>query len=1033
LRVVFFIVTYVGVDMTTKAKLLGIRNEILILISAFFLSIAPIVVFADDAADDAANDKARVTELEQSTDDDDVLEEVVVTGTQIRGAAISDALAVSVTTSVDIEALGVSSADELFDSMPELGQNFFNDAETISGGVNAARGDIGAINMRNMDTGNTLVLMNGRRMVNAAGYQTESIGGSFVPVTTVNSNSIPVFGVDRIEVLRDGASAIYGADAVAGVINSVLKKDFEGFTVQARYDSYDNIPRNDERVNIEWGKFFNGGRTNVGLFADYYSRDRVNSQDDPRWADPYWPRQFIEGTAWEGRSDWDEDSANSLYGQFDFRSSANSLGVRHLTDGAGEWEAYPLGSPQCSNSNAWVVNEYVCATPDPGTRPQGDSRYNLNTNRDLASELTRYNLFLYINHEMESGVESFTELSWYEAETNMLRHPAIASSGAADLQVGPANYYNPFGPCGSPNRLPDEIIGTDVPCSGTRLEIDNYRFAEQPRIVDTDNHTYRFLQGFRGSKGAWDWETALVLSKAERNDVTHNRVSNTLMQEALDDPTPAAYNPFSGGVNSNIERALVDVYRYNESELQMIDFKISNGEFFDMPAGPVGFLAGAEYRKESFVDDRDPRLDGTIVYTAFEGATYPFVSDVANSSPTSDSSGKRDVTSLMAELAIPVLDNLDVQVAMRYEDFSDVGSTSVGKVAFGWRPVDSLLVRGSWSEAFRAPNLVTINEDLVVRSNTRVDTLCTYVEDTTGENLDCSNSTQRRAEGSRNLVPEESTNTSLGLVWDATDNLTFTVDYWEIEKDNTIGLFGEVNHTSLDLLYRLREGTGSCASSVGNPVVIHDEPDNNVVDLYLASGVCPQGDVLAVNDSYANLDTRTMKGHDIGIYYAMETSIGEFNFKWNASYYDEYTQVPGGLAKELLEAVESGELDAKYGVSGFNDLIGMDGRQDEKHAASVRWSKNEWGAGLSMNYLSDFYDSSQINTDGVAWVIDSMTTYNTYVDYDFQMWEADSRFRLGVRNLTDERAPVAEKYFHYWSDAHRDYGRYFYVDLKMQF
>jgi outer membrane receptor protein involved in Fe transport len=1024
--------------MTTKAKLPGIRNEILILISAFFLSFAPMISLADESADDTANADKRVTELEQAAtdqavDDEGALEEVVVTGSQIKGAAISDALAVSVTTSVDIEALGIGSADELFDSMPELGQNFFNDAETISGGVNAARGDIGAINMRNMDTGNTLVLMNGRRMVNAAGYQTEVVGGSFVPVSTVNSNSIPVFGVDRVEVLRDGASAIYGADAVAGVINTVLKKDFEGLSVQGRYGSHDGISRDDQRINIEWGKFFNEGRTNVGLFADYYSRDRVNSQDDPRWADPYWPRQFIAGTAWEGRSDWDEDSANSLYGQFDFRSSANSLGVRHLTDSAGEWEAYPLGSPECSDSDAWVVNEYVCATPDPGTRPQGASRYNLNENRDLRSELKRYNMVLFINHELENGLESFTEMSWYEAETNMLRHPSIASSGAADLQVGPLNYYNPFGPCGSPNRLPDEIIGTDVPCSGTRLEIDNYRFAEFPRIVDTDNHTYRFLQGFRGSKGAWDWETALTLSKAERNDVTHNRVSNTLMQIALDDPTPAAYNPFSGGVNSNIERALVDVYRYNESELQMIDFKFSNGALFEMPAGPVGFLGGFEFRRESFIDDRDPRLDGTIVYTAYEGATYPFVSDVANSSPTSDSRGDRNVTSFMGELALPILDNLDVQVALRYEDFSDVGDTTVGKVAFGWRPIDSLLVRGSWSEAFRAPNLITVNEDLVVRSKTRVDTVCTYVEDTTGENLDCSNSTQRRAQGSSNLVPEESTNTSVGLVWDATDNLTFTIDYWEIEKDNTIGLFGEVNHTSLDLLYLLREGIGNCASAVGNPAVIHDDPDDDVVDLYLASGVCPQGDALAVNDSYDNLDTRTMKGHDIGIYYDLETDIGDFNFKWNASFYDEYTQIPGGLAKELLDAVNSGELDAKYGVNGFNDLIGMDGRQDEKHAASVRWSKNEWGGGLSMNYLSDFYDSSQINTEGVAWVIDSMTTYNAYADFDFDMFEADSRVRLGVRNLTDERAPVAEKYFHFWSDAHRDSGRYVYLDLKMKF
>ena len=149
--------------------------------------------------------------------DDEPLEEITVTGSQIKGAAINDALAISVFSEEDIEYLGVESGEELMELIPENGQNFFAEADT-AGGVNGARGDVGAFNLRNMGTGNTLVLLNGRRMVNAATYQTEEVGGSFVPVNSVNSNHIPVFGVDRLEVLRDGASAIYGADAVAGVL-----------------------------------------------------------------------------------------------------------------------------------------------------------------------------------------------------------------------------------------------------------------------------------------------------------------------------------------------------------------------------------------------------------------------------------------------------------------------------------------------------------------------------------------------------------------------------------------------------------------------------------------------------------------------------------------------------------------------------------------------------------------------------------------------------------------------------------------------
>jgi len=1001
---------------------------------AVSLALTPWLVLGDDAPD--ASTAERVTVLAQDEDAGDDApaqkqEEVVVVGTQIKGAAISEALAVSIIDSVDIEMLGISSGDELLDYIPEQGQNTFNEVGNIAGGVNAARGDIGAFNLRNMGTGNTLVLLNGRRMVNAAGYQTEAVGGSLVPVNSPNTTAMPVFGIDRLEVLRDGASAIYGADAVAGVLNTVLKKDFEGFTVSIRQDEYDNLPRSDQRINLEWGRFFNDGRTNVGVFADFYNRDRVNSQDDPKWADPDY-RRFVVGTPWEGDTSWRNDSANSIYGQFDIVTNINpssnrdryGLIANDITDTSGEFDTYPTGDPSCEGG--YVINAIMCGHVDGS-----NYRYNLNENRDLVSDLERYNVFLYINHEMESGVEAFTEVSWYEASTNLFRSPSLALS-SSELVMGAQNYYNPLGPCGSPNRLPDSIIGTEVPCSGLDMVLDNYRFTEYPRIVDTDNHTWRFLQGFRGSKGKWDWETALVLSEAYRNDVTHNRISNTLIQDALNDPTPAAYNPFTGGMGgSNIEQALIDVYRKNKTDLQMVDFKMSTAELFDLPAGPVGFLAGAEYREESFVDDRDPRLDGTIVWTDNEGDTYPFVSDVVNSSPTADSRGSRDVTSLFAELAVPVFDSLDVQLAMRYEDFSDVGSTTVGKIAFGWRPVEQFLLRGSWSEAFRAPNLITVNEELVVRNNTRNDWACVYAQ-TNPPTLDCDYSMQRRARGSQDLVAETSTNTSVGFVWDISDGLTLTLDYWTIEKDDTIGLFGEENHTILDLLMRLDAGLGNCAG-VGNPAVEREEANAEEIAAFTAAGICPAGDVIGIDDNYANFDTRTIEGHDIGIYYDLDTRLGDFSFKYNGTFYDKYEQTPGGRALILLTAQANGELPANFPVRGFDDLIGVDGNFDNKHNASLRWSKGDWGASMAMFKVGSFYESAQTLSDGTRWIIPSMTTYNANVDYDFEMFNARSRIRLGIINVFDERAPLADESFGFWSDVHRDLGRSWYLDLRMKF
>ncbi len=975
---------------------------------------------------------AAIAQDSSPTDEDieSVLEEVVVTGTQIKGAAINEALAVSVITSEDIEALGIDSGDELLDVIPEQGQNFFNEAENIAGGVNSARGDIGAFNLRNIGTGNTLVLMNGRRVVNAASYQTEEVGGSFVPVATANSAAIPVFGLNRLEVLRDGASAIYGADAVAGVVNTVMKDNYEGLTVRGRFQTYDNIPRDTYTATVEWGGNFNGGRTWAGLFANFYHRDRVNSQDDEKWADADFRRLIPEGSPWEGDTAFRNDSANSGWGQFDIVGDIYNLDDLGITDGSGEFETYPIGDERCDGG--FVINQYSCGHEDG----QGTYRYNLNENRDLSSELDRINIYAYLNHEFDNGIEAYTELGWYQADSNLFRHPSYSFS-SSELRIGAQNYWNPLGPCSSPNRLPASVIGDEVPCEGVEMWLDNYRYTQVPRIIDVTNETLRVLQGFRGTFGSdWDWDSALLYSKATRDDVTHNRISNTLMQEALMDPTSAAYNPFNGGIDSNIERALVDVYRKSEADLTLVDFKVSNPSLFNTWAGGVGFLGGIEYREEGFKDDRDPRLDGTITFTDWEGDTYPFVSDVVNSSPTPDNSGDRDVLSLFTEFVVPLHDTLDVQLAIRYEDFSDVGSTTVPKVAFGWTPFEWLMLRGSWSEAFRAPNLITVNETLVVRNNSRTDWACEYAAEFGGDPdqdiLDCSYNLQRRAQGSDQLEPEKSDNTSIGFVLTPIENLTFTLDFWKIKKEDTIGLFGEENHTLLDLLYRLDAGNSNCGS-VGNPNLGRIDPEDDAIAIWEAAGLCPAGDIEYIDDNYQNLDVRKVEGYDFAVYYDLATDIGDWSLTWQGSVYTRYDQEPGGAAQVLLDAQNAGTIPANYPVTGFADLLRMDGNQEKKMNARARWRLGDWGATAAWYYLDDFYQSSLTLSDGTQWVIPSYDYFNLSADYTFDAFDTTTRVRLAVNNVTDERAPLADRYFGYFSDAHSDYGRSFYIDVRVDF
>ena len=956
-----------------------------------------------------------------------IVEEIIVTGTQIRGADISGVLPVTVLTSEEIEFLGVDNGDELFDMLPEQGQNYFNEAENISGGVNSVRGDVGAFNLRNLGTGNTLVLMNGRRMVNEASYQTEEVGGSFVPVNTVNPNTIPTFSLERLEILKDGASAIYGADAVAGVVNHVIKNDIDGFKVQVRGDTYDNVGRKVYSITGEWGRYFNDGATNVSVMFDYNNRDSVSAQEDERWAIGDLRPLLPEDSLWKTDTRFRNTSANSLYGQYDIRPSVSRYDIRgRLTDNSGEFETFPLGHEKCQ----WQLNDTTCG----GVDGQGTYRYNLSEFRDLSGERQRANLFISLTHNFASGTEAFSEFMYWDSRSETSRHPSAPFS-SVKLRVGAENYYNPFGPCGSPNRLPDDIIGS-VPCSGVELEIDNYRFAQVPRIVESDSSVFRLLQGLRGEVGGWDWEGAFLWSEATREDVTYNRLSNLLMAEALFDPTPAAYNPFSGGVNSNVERAIVDVYRDSQTDLFLIDYKMSNNQLFALPAGPVAFVAGAEYRQESFEDDRDPRLDGTIVFTDYQGDTYPLVSDVINSSPTPDSEGDRNITSLFAEVQAPLFTGVDMQAALRYEDFSDVGDTVVGKFALGWQVNDLLSLRGSLSEAFRAPNLVTVNEEIVARQNTRDDFTCFYAATRGGDpdqdTLDCTNSTQRIAQGSKALKAEQSTNSSVGLVFTPFDNWTLTLDYWSIEKKDTIGLLGEENHTVLDLIRRLEHGAGNCDANVGNPAVFRDaEIESDEAAIYQAAGLCPAGAVKYIDDRYANLDTRTVEGYDVSIYGRMNTDIGRWSLRYSLSILDKFEQEPGGVAAELVAAQDSGVLPQDIPISGFEDLIENDGYQKQKHHLLVTWRQGDFGAAVSGTRLGKFFQDSLTRSDGTKYWIDAFTRWNANFSYYFKWTDRDLRARFGIRNLTDKRAPLADRYFGYFADAHSDFGRYYYLSLQI--
>jgi outer membrane receptor protein involved in Fe transport len=955
------------------------------------------------------------------------VEEIVIIGSQIKGAKITGALPVTVISSEDIDAIGAADGDELIENLVEQGMNFFNENEFVSGGVNAARGDVGAYNLRNMGVGNTLSLLNGRRLVNNAGYQTEYIGGDFVPTLTVNTNSIPVNGLDRLEVLKDGASALYGADAVAGVVNNVLDTDYVGTRMQLRQGGIESLDAKDTTFSVKHGMDLNEGKTNVSLFFNYRDRESIALSEDPKWAIGDYRYNYPGGKAAFDASVWSKDT--NLRNLYTYQMPQLDMsGTAGFTDSKGETQLVASGHPGCSRSGAVDTGFGSCMVPDFETRT-------INTGaapqmlRDYRGDLERTNLFVYINHELDNGNDFFSEISIYSAESE--RQDNNGSFPAGNIAIASDYYWSQLVPG----------------MAGKKLRIDGWRPNTLPRIVNVDKDSYRFLAGLRGTTASnWDWETALVYSKSESSDATSNRINLNALKTELNSTSSSAFNIYNPDFSANnSQNILAVINRDDESELTMFDVKLSNDNVFDLPAGPVGALIGFEYREETYSDDRDPLLDGTIPFntdSSLATNTHPYRSAVMGSSATEDVYGEKDVTSLFAEFQIPITDRINAQLALRHEDFSDSKSATVGKFALGYEVNNSLFFRASASTAFRAPNLVQVNQLRVARTGTRIDSVMQYVADVnnlpkSGTIGDYDFTILRFSEGAKNLEPEESDNTSFGIVLtpEAFEGLTITLDAWEIEKENTIGLFGRNNNGVMDLLLRLQAGNSNCSGDIGNPAVSRDDLsdlDSDELGYFAAAGLCPVGRSLVVKDEYLNMATRTIEGRDAVVYYDFETSLGDFALTYADSRTTTFEQTPTGSFNTLQAAIDDGTLPSYTVLDGFGDLLGRDGNYERKSSFRVNYSKGDFGASVSALKIGSFYQA-KINksSDGSRWIIPSMTTVNASVYYKFEVMDKDARVKLGIKNINDKRAPLADGYNGFFSDVHSDLGKNYYLDFRV--
>lgn len=999
------------------------------------------------------------------------LEEVIVTGSNIRGASDSGAIAVSVLDAEKLAAFGQTSTGELLANIAQAGAFEINGA---ADGPNDARGDIATVNLRGLGTGNTLVLLNGRRI--AAHGANQDIGST--PRQVTNVNAFPATGIERVEVLRDGASALYGSDATAGVLNTIMDADFDRSSVTARYSGIEGTGEHETSIDAAHGLKFNEGRTRVLLTGSYFERSGLYSSELGQQFNSVDKRAYLGDSPYATQTtDFRNTSTSSPFGQYQV-GAINGLGVfvgqrvrqgtTALTSTTGEFHIQPCsfaGTRAQIGQRAEGCMGIDDGTLDPALRydfaanqPNNSLGEGVNIandpitakGRQLIPEAERYNAYVFGEHDFTDDLQGFGEVLYYRATTDSNRAAQPLDSGLAFLVVPRTNYWNPFGVAGNPNRLPG-LNAADVPAAGRDVLIQNWRPTDLgPRFIDTETETYRVMAGLRGTFGEWEWEGAVTNSANETSDTESNHISKTLLQAELSLATPDAINPF-GGPNANTQaqwdRVRIPTTNVGSTDLTTADFRLSNADAFELWAGPVGFAVGGEWRGDGYEEDRDARLDGTIIFSTDNVSA---ISDVVGVSPTRDSSAYRNVYSLFAETLVPLhrgdglwVNDVTLQIAARGEYFDDLDDGAVKpKIALSWFPVEFLNVRGAYSQGFRVPNLVQLNRGDVSRLILGNDDFLRA--SVTGDPVSTGDAYMATVRQSNPNLENEDTETIvagislrldrvLDVAW--LDDLRFNVDYWRFEQENVIGAFGVQEALALDFLLRRQGGF--------NPNVVRADPTADDIAAFAAWNAAnpndqrvAAGQVQFVNDPYINLDSQVADGLDFGIAAGFDAgAAGKFDLDLEAM----YLMTLDVKRNDLLAAVAADPVFAGQFAALKVDRVELDGNPTWRGSATLTWRKGPMGAGMSARYVSEFLDPNadlDLNGDGVPeyWTIEEDWKVNLYGEYRFKVQPLDTlSMRFGVNNVLDDAPPLVDESLGYRPDYHSLKGREFYVQLRASF
>lgn len=776
-------------------------------------------------------------------------DDIVVTGTNLRRTAEEGALPVTVIDRSEFDLRGGSTGADLFATLPFAGPPAINEATIASQG---ARGDVASIDLRGIGAGSTLMLVNGRRIAPHPLSGTDQ----GVPALSANANVIPTALLTRVEVLRDGASAIYGADAAAGVINSIISPNTGGgrFSIDTALTQHGGA----EEYRITAADTFKFGRTSIGVSLDLFKRN------DLLFADREWGTQSdlrrtrklpapwnglpvtnpATGTAFALDNDLDNGSTINHYGQYRRGSIQSDFltfnGARPDGNRGISTVASPTGGVATMAADGTfflypgadgAVN-FKQTTPSRNLgNPEDDYYDNRLPHRSLIPGLKRINAALFVEHELTDDITLFGDVLYSGSRANSQREEAnMQNVNEPGLYIPASNPYNPFGVrfydlAGAPNadgtpriqgKPGDVTIVAGLIPPGTR-----------DRYIQVNSSFYRALAGARGRFGDnWSWESGLLVSGAYSHETETNIYRESLLRRALNRTDASAYNPFPVTfkvVNNQVvvDKAYVNpasvtdpMYdtdnRYGKTRLITWDAKLA-GELWQLPGGGgrIQVAAGAEARWENYRAWKAPYAG---INPQGSGKDFPYLRDDDNDfiamSPNGDVNAKQNVQSAYAEIALPLVtqanrfflfDYFELGAAIRHERFSIHGQSTTPKFSVLWGPTPWLRLRGSYNESFRAPNLAQTDTSPLLRVNYTADP---YRYAVTNAAVDNSGPRRTFRQGNDRLNPERAKNFGAGFVLDVPSvrGLSLTVDYWRLHQRDAITALGNAQVLALDEL-----------------------------------------------------------------------------------------------------------------------------------------------------------------------------------------------------------------------------------------